>query len=164
MIGKSKRGSHPIIYKRHGAINPEKFQDEVILAVDYGYSKIGLAFGRNGFVSPVRAIPAKNTTGAIHEIAKTALNHRATKIVIGLPLDHEGKETLQSKRVRKFAKLLKLRIKKPLDFFDEYGSTDESIKQTIEQGIAKKKRRVVDHFSAAQILRRYYEEHHPDHQ
>lgn len=132
-------------------------KEELILGIDYGEKNIGIAFGRNGLVSPIKIVSGKNTQEALNEICKLAILNKITKIVVGLPVDHEGKETLQSKKTRHFAKFVKVRLKKPINFVDEYGTSEESLVESIELGISQKRRRQIDHYSAAAILHNYFQ-------
>ena len=88
---------------------------------------------------------------------KVVIQNKVGKIVMGLPLSYDKKENSQSKKVRQFAKLLKIRLKLPLEYVDEYGSTIESLEETIQQHVPKKARRLIDHYSAAILLRKYYD-------
>jgi len=128
--------------------------DETILAIDFGDVSTGVAFGRAGLVSPIRVIPSKDFNAVIHELVKMVVHNRINKVVVGLPLTREGKETDQARKVRHFSKLLKVRLKKPIIFFDEYGTSKESLQNSIEYGVSKKGRRSIDHYSAAIILRK----------
>lgn len=131
-------------------------QDELILGIDYGETNLGLAFGRNGLVSPLKVISGKNDDAAIHEITRYALENKINKIVIGLPLSIEGKETPQSIKTRRFAKLMRIKLKIPMEFVNEFRSTAESKTESIKLGLAKKRRRIIDHLSAALIIKEYY--------
>jgi putative holliday junction resolvase len=137
----------------------KKSPHEATLAIDYGDANIGTALGRNGFVCPLKIVPNKQVQGAINEIAKTIIQNRVSIIVVGLPLSFSGKETSQSKRVRVFAKLLKIRLKKPITFVDEFGTSLEAYQEAKETDMPKKRRRKIDHYSAAIILKGYYEQH-----
>ncbi len=133
-------------------------KSESILAIDYGEARIGLAFGRDGISTPLKVISGKNHHTAIAEIAKMANSYDASKIVMGLPLTLEDKETPESLEVRKFTKLLRIKLKKPVEFVNEFRSSEEAPEIMIDMGISKKSRRTKDHYSAALILRRYYRE------
>lgn len=134
----------------------EQILDETVLAVDYGEANIGLAFGRNGLAMPLTTISGKHTDTAIKTISDYALENRATRIVVGLPLNQENKEGYQARKVRRFAKLLKIHLKKPLEFVDEYNSTNESMNTALKSGVSKKRRKNLDHLSAAVIVKNYY--------
>lgn len=135
--------------------NPSN-KDELLLAIDYGEVNIGLAFGRNGLVSPLKIVNGVNSETAIHEINRYILENKVTKVIMGLPLNAEGKETAQSKKTRVFAKLLKIRSKKPVDFVNEFRTTEDLKTEPIDLGITKLKHGNVDHLSAALILKEYY--------
>lgn len=141
---KKNRGSRP--------------QEEILLGIDYGDAHIGLAFGRANLATPLSVIPAKNLETAMDEIGRIVFENKINKILLGLPLSAQDKETEQSARVRKFSKLLKTRLKKPVTFVNEYNTTREAVKGAIDAGNSKKRRSSVDHISAALIVKRYYEE------
>jgi putative holliday junction resolvase len=131
---------------------------EVILGIDYGQTNIGLALGVNGLVAPMKIVSGKNTRVAIDEIVRTTHDNHISRFVMGLPLNADGKETKQSLATRKFAKLLRTFSKKPLDFQNEAYTTEETAEELMDTEIPQKKRRVKDHYSAALILKRYYNE------
>src|SRR5688572_23477386 len=136
--------------------------DEIVLAIDYGFTNIGLAFGRRGLVAPIKTISGKNMATAINDIATAVVHNKAKKLVLGLPLSYDGKETLQARKVRGFSKLLKARLKLPVILVDEYGTSIDSLREGIDTGLAQKKRRKIDHLSAALILKTYFEENIED--
>jgi putative Holliday junction resolvase len=131
---------------------------ESVLGIDYVESNIGLAFGRADSVTPLRVISGKNVDTAITEIARVIEDYDVDKLVIGLPLNIQGKETPESIKVRQFAKRLRIKIKKPLKFVDEHSSTKKAGKVMLNLGVSQKRRRTKDHFSAAIILRKYFRE------
>jgi putative holliday junction resolvase len=127
------------------------------LGIDYGSTNIGIALGRNGLVVPLKIISGKNDNVAIHEINRTICENHVEKIVVGLPLDHLGKETKQSLETRHFVKMLKIFSKKPVDLYDENNTSNEALQEAINTGISRKSRGLKDHLSAALILKRYYQ-------
>ena len=129
---------------------------ESVLAIDYGESNIGIAFGRDSTVTPLRVISGKNADTAITEIARIIEDYDVDKLVLGLPLNMQGKETPESIKVRQFAKRLKIKIKKPLVFVDEHSSTKNATKMMLNLGVSQKRRRTKDHFSAAIVLKKYF--------
>jgi len=132
--------------------------DEVLLGIDHGGANVGLAFGRNGLVTPLIVIDAKNADSAISKILRTAIEYKITKIIIGLPLNEEGKETPQAKKIRRFGNTLKAKWKRPVEYVDEYGSSQESLERQSSLGSFGKAKKRVDNLSAAVILRNYYSE------
>jgi putative Holliday junction resolvase len=91
-----------------------------------------------------------------NEISKYVLENKVSKVVMGLPLTDDGKETEKSIEVRQFAKRLKTRIKKPVEFVTEHYSTKESLEELISNPLIFKKYDKVDHIAAGVILRNYY--------
>lgn len=134
--------------------------DELLLGIDYGDKKTGLAFGRAGSTSPLKVLDSKNKNQLISEIGKIVVSQKISKLVVGLPLTAEGKETAQSIKVRQFTNLLKAKLKKPVEYISEFSTTTDSIQGAIRSGISKKRRATNDHLAAALILKRYYNEHH----
>lgn len=131
--------------------------DKIILGIDYGKASIGLAFGRNGLVSPLMVISARNEMTAIHEIIRVALENRADLFVVGLPLGYDNRETPQSNKVKLFSKKLRIFSKKPVEFVDEYNSSNEGLENALAEGINKKSRHTTDQYSAGVILKSFYE-------
>ncbi|MCA9308158.1 MAG: Holliday junction resolvase RuvX [Patescibacteria group bacterium] len=142
------------IIKQHTRVS--KTKEEVLIGLDYGSTNIGLALGKAGLSSPLGIVSGKNDLTAIKEISKYITENRVTKVVIGLPLDGFGKDTLQSKEVRKFAKLLRIYIKLPQEFVNENSTTQEALNSSFAMGISQKRRKTLDHISAAIILKNYY--------
>ncbi len=134
----------------------KSLKEETILSLDYGEANIGLAFGKNGFVMPGEVLSGKNEGTAIYDITRYIYENKVERVIIGLPLNLSGKETTQSRKVHRFAKLLKIKSKKPITFVNEYHTSMDSKTEAINLGISKKRRQKVDHLSAALILKEYY--------
>jgi len=132
-------------------------KDAVFLGIDYGERNIGLALGRKGFVSPLTIVSGANSMTAVHEIARLALENKIEKFIVGIPLTGDGKETKQSLATRKFVKLLKIVSKKPVEFVNEFDSSQEAQAQKAFFGVSAKRNTLSDHVSAAIILNRFFE-------
>jgi putative transcription antitermination factor YqgF len=92
---------------------------------------------------------------AINEIMKMAIENRVDKVVLGLPLTYDGKDTPKARKVRNFGKKLKIFLKKPLIYMDETESTKEAIagrKLNAQRGFK------IDHISAGIILKRFFDQ------
>lgn len=135
----------------------KSIQEDVFLGIDYGERNIGLALGRNGYVSPLSIVPGANMMTAVHEITRLALENKVSKFIVGIPLTGDGKETQQSLATRKFVKLLKIISKKPAIFVNEFDSSKEAQAEKAYFGVSAKKAALSDHVSAAIILRRFFE-------
>jgi putative Holliday junction resolvase len=132
--------------------------EDILLGIDYGDKNTGLAFGRAGVVSPLTVLDSRDEGNLLAQIGRFVVENKITKIIMGLPLTLDGKETQQSIKVRKFTKILKIKLKKPVEFVSEFGTTKESIQRAIRSGISQKRRQTNDHLSAALILKRHYSE------
>ncbi len=78
------------------------------------------------------------------------------KIILGLPLNHAGEDTIKTGQVREFAAQLKTKISIPLEFWDESFSTVEANKALKKMGYdSKQSRTVVDKVAASIILQDY---------
>jgi putative holliday junction resolvase len=136
-----------------------KSKPKTLIGVDYGETNIGIALGKNGFVQPLRIIPGRDVQRAVHEITRIALQNKVDGFVLGLPVTLEGKETHESKLVRRFAKLLKVASKKPVTFQEETETSKEAFAEATANGVGKKSRRTNDHLAAGIILKRHFSEH-----
>jgi putative Holliday junction resolvase len=133
-------------------------QNAIILSIDFGKTNIGTALGRNGLVTPLGVISGKNIDTAFYNINRLIVENKVDKLVVGLPLTVDGKETAQSLEVRRFAKILKVTTKRPVDFQDEHETTKTALREAIDTDISEKGRGSIDHLAAAFILKRYYDE------
>jgi putative transcription antitermination factor YqgF len=136
----------------------KKVTEKTLIGVDYGKTNTGVALGRNNLTFPLKVISKRSDQTVIIEISRLATENKATTIVVGLPLGAKGKETEQSKKVRKFAKLLRILTKKKVVFQNEFGSTREADEENRIFKLIKKKKRLTDHLAAALILKQYQEE------
>lgn len=136
------------------------YSKNYLLGIDYGDKSVGLALGKNGLVSPLKTIPATHTQTAFHEIMRVAIENKVEAFVVGLPLNVLGQDTVKSLQVRQFANRLKAFSKKPIIYQNEYATTLGASDEMLDFEISQKKRRTKDHFAAALILKRYYNENH----
>lgn len=136
-----------------------KFLDKTLLGIDYGQVTTGLALGRNGLVSPIKSIRSKDTMVVVKEIVRLVKLNKVEGVVLGLPLDFNHKETLQSAITRRFAKILKSRLGIPVVFVEEYGTTKEAQSfEDLEDALKPSKKGKIDEISASLILKRFFAE------
>ena len=80
-------------------------------------------------------------------------------MVVGLPRDLQGRETLSTRQVRNFILRLKRRTSLPLFTTDESLSSDEARQRLLEAGVSQDKiQAVLDQESAVIILERFLRE------
>lgn len=124
----------------------------VILAIDYGRKKIGLAISRTPIAKPFAVIRFSDYSDALEQIKKITKSEGVQKIIVGLP------EGPIAEEVKQFAKKLERTIKLPVRFQNETLSTKKAIELSIEAGMSRKKRKnMEDAYSAALILQDYLE-------
>lgn len=86
-----------------------------ILAIDYGSKNIGLAWCDTGIGVPLPFGVAKN----IGDVMKIIIDEKIDRVIIGLPVGTDGKENMNTGRIRKFGAEIKNDTEVEVDFFDE---------------------------------------------
>ena len=126
------------------------------LAIDYGLKRTGLAIcdADETLASPLVVLTGQG--GLIEKIRQIVTDQAGDAIVLGLPLNMDGTEGAQAKRVRDFAAELIKQIKLPLFFQDERLSSFDAEKKLAALGITrKKKKKHLDAIAAAAILQAF---------
>lgn len=143
MIVKSLQELYPFIAK-----------GKPVLGIDYGLKKTGIAIS-----TPDHAISLSLTilthdkdNEKITEIIKLAISKQVCAIIIGLPLDKQGLETLQSLNVKKFADKLASRVVLPVFLQDERFSSKAADNMLKILGLNRKERNNSDDLLAAGII------------
>lgn len=138
-----------------------------ILCLDIGSKRIGVAatdpmgWTAQGICTIVRQ--GKNRD--FEAIVRHVKDLDAQLVLIGLPLDEEGKDGPAAKKVRKFADELGFYIKKSsvevsIQFWDERYSTSIAEERLIAADVSRAKRKkVIDKMAAVAILEDYLESH-----
>ena len=93
---------------------------EVLLAFDYGTRRIGLAVGQTltGSANPVGVIPVAQAPDW-DAVAKAVREWSPTRLLVGLPYNMDGTETVLTGACRVFARELERRHGLPVEFVDE---------------------------------------------
>ena len=131
------------------------------LGIDVGTQMIGIAVGSTltGSARPPCSIPTQPEEEFWRALAKMARDWQPCGYAIGLPLTLEGAEQPITKRARKFAAELIIRLKKPAILIDERSSTRNAKALFAEKralGQARRKQaQAVDAWAAAIILERH---------
>lgn len=132
---------------------------EVMLGLDVGEARIGVAVGEVGhvFVFGRGVIDASDRDAAVQRVRELAAAESATRVVVGLPRRTDGSESAQSRRVRAFADAL---VDAGLEvvFEDERFTTQLAAKQVRGAGLPRGKRQQkgrLDEASARLILESY---------
>ena len=128
-----------------------------VLSLDIGKKRIGLAYCDSLFIT-VSILPAVRRSIELKEIEtlKTHIvNLNITGIIIGLPLDENGKMTSQAKDCMQYGEIINKILKLPFNYVNEHSSTWESINT---YGIKKDKSGLIDSYSAKVILEQWIKE------
>ncbi len=129
------------------------------LAIDYGEKRTGLAICDAGEViaSPLAVVFGQPEL--IPRILDVVKSESVEEIVIGLPLNMDGTEGPQVKRVKSFADRLKEHIDIPIHFYDERLSSFEAEKKLSGVDLTRKgKKKRLDAVAAAAILQSFLDE------
>lgn len=138
----------------------------IILAVDYGDARTGLAVCDKGelLASPVAVITEHNRERLAAKILEQAAALRAEEIVVGNPLNMNGSAGPRSALAQQLAQTLHEQSGLPVTLWDERSTTVSAIgilNQTDVRG--KKRKAVIDAVAAVLILESYlaYRKNHP---
>ena len=138
----------------------KKIDSKIILSIDYGTKKIGLALYKNELAVPLKILENKPDSGteveALNEIVRHINENNVFAIIMGIPLVN-GKENKETQKIRVFGNRLKKIVNKQIHYIDESKSSLESTQKLLEYGVPKEKRSNDDGFSALIILQRYLE-------
>lgn len=127
----------------------------VILAIDYGDSRTGIALCDKFemMAVPLTVIAQKDQKALIVEIAALAKDKKAEMLLVGLPKNMDGSLGFRAKASMDFAKRLERAVELPVEFWDERLSTVSAhtlLNQTDTRGAKRKK--VIDAVAATMIL------------
>ena len=128
-----------------------------VLSLDIGKKRIGLAYCDALFIT-VSLLPAVRRSSDLKEIETFKIhinNLKITGIIIGLPLDDNGKMTTQAKDCMEYGEIINRILKLPFNYVNEHSSTWESINTF---GIKKDKSGLIDSYSAKVILEQWIKE------
>jgi putative holliday junction resolvase len=129
-----------------------------VLGLDYGSRRIGIAIcDELGMTAQgVTTIARKNRTADLDAIAELIVRYGIERIVIGYPIQLDGREGIQCEKIDRFVRRLEKRFSLPVVRRDESFSTKEAEELLRERGFNPKRRReVVDRIAASIILQGY---------
>jgi putative holliday junction resolvase len=129
-----------------------------ILALDYGEKNMGVALSdplglTAGALTTLRRESIKKDLLAIHTLVET---YQVEKVVLGLPLNMDGRKGPAALRVEAFARRLQGRLRVPVVLWDERLSTVAAGKALREGEVGRREQgKVIDSMAAAIILQGY---------
>nr|WP_294515242.1 Holliday junction resolvase RuvX [uncultured Bilophila sp.] len=131
------------------------------LAIDYGQKRTGIAVSdAGGRMAFPRKTILMNTRAAFFEELITLIEAEAPDaVVIGLPINLDGEESLTTRQARNFAKSLARRTPLPLFWMEEALSSYEAERDLRAAGrSAAKGRAVLDQQAAVRILQSFLDQ------
>ncbi len=132
----------------------------IILSLDYGEKRIGVAIGNSELRTSTPINPVKNTNkeSLIAKLKEIIYDYEVTFVVLGYPLNMNGSESLMSKKVNKFKNLITLATGLKVKLIDERLTSfeaEEMLKNS--RGDIRKSKNLIDSVSAHIILTEYME-------
>jgi putative holliday junction resolvase len=92
-----------------------------LLALDHGSARCGCALSdpSGTLATPLPAIERPDTRRGLAAIVRLVEEHRAERVIVGLPLTLRGEEGEQARRARRFAERVGRRVSVPVELHDE---------------------------------------------
>ncbi|MBS0182458.1 MAG: Holliday junction resolvase RuvX [Nitrospira sp.] len=131
-----------------------------ILALDYGTKRIGVALSDElGWTAqPLETFERKTLDRDVAHIAALVGSHNVERVVLGLPLQLDGREGPAVQAMREFTVKLEASLSVPVVRWDERMTTKAAEQLLIAADVSRKKRKgIVDRIAAAILLRSYLE-------
>ena len=133
---------------------------KIIMGVDYGDARTGLALNAGSFAFGAGCVRAEGMRRTAEEVAAAAAEKSAELIVVGNPINMNGTEGPRSEKCRAFAKMLGELSGIPVELYDERLTTVSAHNIMSELNVRGKKRKDnVDELSATIILQDYIDRH-----
>lgn len=130
----------------------------IIMAVDYGDSRTGVAFSDESetLASPYCVISEKYRPKLADKLSDLAAEKKADKIIIGLPVNMDGTHGYRCKECRELGEIIKHKSGIDVDFQDERLTTVIAHDYLSANNVrGKKRKQKVDAVSAVIILQSY---------
>jgi putative Holliday junction resolvase len=129
-----------------------------ILALDYGTKRIGVALSDElGWTAqPLETFERRTLDRDIAHVASLVKTHAVGEVVLGFPLQLDGREGPAIQAMRNFAVHLEQGLPVPLVLWDERLTTKAAEDLLIAADVSRKKRKgAVDRVAAAILLQSY---------
>ena len=126
-----------------------------LLGLDVGSKTIGLALSDTQWMiaSPFKTIFRTKFTQDVKELKKIFEEFKISGLVVGLPVNMDGREGPRCQSVRQFSQNLQSHCHIPLCFWDELMSTMAVTRTLLDADVSRKRRaEIVDKMAASFIL------------
>lgn len=112
-----------------------------VIALDYGAKRIGVARAHCQLAIAQPMTVLLNNDGLFREIISLITTEHVQKIIVGLPRNLSGEDTLQTVQVRAFVRQLRSHVSVPVVLQDEAGTSNQAQVELRERGVSGKKSR-----------------------
>jgi putative Holliday junction resolvase len=129
-----------------------------ILALDYGTKRIGIALSDElGWTAqPLETLNRRTLDRDISHIASLVETHEVRQVLLGFPLQLDGREGPAIQAMREFQARLEQGVPVPVILWDERLTTKAAEDLLIAADVSRKKRKgVVDRIAASILLQSY---------
>ena len=128
----------------------------VILGIDFGQKRTGLAIAREGVAFEYETLSGADLNSLMEGVGQICQKEKVEKVVIGLAKTSKGKVSFQAKKQQEFGVRLRKKLNIPIVFQDEILSTREAARILREQKMKREKiSEQVDSKAAQLILQAY---------
>lgn len=123
-----------------------------VLGIDWGERRIGLAISPDGqWAFPWKILDVRGFAHAMQSLQEVVDSEKIERVVLGLPVGMDGKDSPQTSRVREVAADLQNVLGLPVELLDERLTSVEATKRRQDA----EKRGAVDADAAVLILQAY---------
>jgi putative holliday junction resolvase len=129
-----------------------------LLGIDYGTKRVGLALTMPGgtMALPYRTINRTTRSALFDELERIISAEGVDAVVVGYPLDLQGRTSLSTRQASNFAHSLKRRTGLRVYLVPEELTSSEAESMLREAGLAAERReQVLDQIAAVRILETY---------
>ncbi|CUQ67502.1 Holliday junction resolvase RuvX [Candidatus Nitrospira inopinata] len=129
-----------------------------ILALDYGTKRIGVALSDELWwtARPLETFERRTLDRDVAHVARLVVSHEVERVVLGLPLQLDGREGPAVQSMREFVVKLEAALSVPLVLWDERMTTKAAEDFLIAADVSRKKRKgAVDRVAASLLLQGY---------
>lgn len=127
-----------------------------ILGIDYGQKRIGLAMAQGSMAFPFKTLEKSTRDRLFADLMAIIEGEGVEAIVLGLPLDMEGAETLTTRQTLNFRDSLTRRTSLPIHLVNEALTSFDARERLREAGVPQRRHReMLDQMAAVCILETY---------
>jgi len=127
-----------------------------ILGIDYGQKRIGLAMVQGTMAFPFKTLEKSTRDKLFTDLMAIIESEGVQAIVLGLPLDMEGAETLTTRQTLNFRDSLARRTSLPIHLVNEALTSFDARERLREAGVPQHRhKQMLDQMAAVCILETY---------